>query len=81
LGKRGAPEKLVVVTTPIKQEAPEKCLAVHAGSLEKKNDNDVFCDACPPPKKKGAAKVNIKPSWHCYTCDFDFCQTCSALKR
>jgi hypothetical protein len=37
----------------------------------------VDCDLCPEPKKKNARKPFIRPSWHCTTCEFYFCRTCS----
>ena len=73
LGKRGEPEKVLTVATILKQETPKKCLANHADQLAREEEDEVFCDVCPEPKKKATEKSYVKPSWHCNTCEFDFC--------
>ena len=73
LSKRVEPEKQIVEIALIKQETPNKCCAVHAGSLIKEDEDEVTCDLCPEPKKINTNKSHVKPSWFCNTCDFDFC--------
>jgi hypothetical protein len=73
LGKRGEPEKVRIVTALAKQETPRKCLAIHAGTLEREEEDEVFCDVCPEPKKKGTDRAYIRPSWHCLICKFNLC--------
>jgi ribosomal protein L37AE/L43A len=75
LGKRGEPEKVAAV--PLKQGKPSKCLAAHAGTFKREEEDGVNCDLCPPKFKDR----EINPSWHCSTCGFDFCQGCSAMAR
>jgi hypothetical protein len=79
LGKRGEPEKEValVVAVPLKQDKASKCLACHAGTFEREEEDEVHCDLCPQKLQN----KDIKPSWHCPTCEFDFCQSCSAMAR
>jgi len=82
LGKRKEPEKQnSIVASLIKYEVPMKCIAAHASSLVREELDEVDCDLCPEPKKKNAKKPLIKPSWYCSTCEFDFCQSCSAMPR
>ena len=76
LGKRGEPEK-VVAAVPLKQGKPSKCIAIHAAIFGREEEDGVNCDMCPHKLQN----KTIKPSWHCSTCEFDFCQSCSAMAR
>ena len=75
LGKRGNLEQ-----EEIKQTNPKKCLGVHASSLNK-SEKESCCDICPALKNKKLNKSTIRSSWHCSICDFNFCQSCSAMAR